>query len=97
MVIVRRGRWVYAHQQTMPVDIVGLPYDFWFELSRADGERETDEVAEPLGAEGMLYYVRFRHAGKNDMPTWPDSAGYPTVDAAMRSARARVPSPIVWE
>lgn len=96
-VIVRSGRWVYAHRQEMPVDIVGLPYDFWFELARADGEDpETAESPEPLGADGLLYYVRFRHAGATMEPTWPDSSGYRTVDAAMCAAQKRVPSAIDW-
>lgn len=97
VVIVRSGRWVYAHRQRMPVDIVGLPYDFWFELVRADGEEpETEESPEPLGTDGLLYYVRFRHAGETAEPTWPDSRGYRTVEGAMCAAQNRVPSPIDW-
>lgn len=96
MVIVRSGSWVYAGQQTMPVDIIGLRYDFWFELARANGEGPDEMDAHALSADGVLYFVRFRHAGETTEPTWPDSSGYSTVAAAMRAAEARAPSPIDW-
>ncbi|RZS43538.1 hypothetical protein EV193_102518 [Herbihabitans rhizosphaerae] len=94
--IVRSGSWVYAEEVARPVDIVGLPYDFWYELARADDQLEPGETAQPLGEDGLLYYVRFRHAGETVPRTWPDSAGYDTIDAAMRSAETRAPSPITW-
>lgn len=96
MVICRSGTWIYAEEVAMPVDIVGLPYDFWFELGLADEQLEPGETAQPIGDDGLLYYVRFRHAGETDEPTWPDSIGHDTIDAAIRSAEARVPSQIVW-
>lgn len=79
-----------------PVDIVGLPYDFWFELARADDQLEPGETAQQLGEDGLLYYVRFRHAGETGERTWPDSSGYDTSEAAMRSAEARAPNGIEW-
>lgn len=45
----------------------------------------------------MLYYVRFRHAGEPVGRTWPDSAGFATVDEAKRHAGERVSSSITWE
>jgi hypothetical protein len=96
VVIVRSGSWLYAKEVAKPVDVVGLPYDFWFELARADDQLPPDETAMPLSDEGLLYYVRFRHAGETTEPTWPDSAGYDTVGAAMRNAEERVPSGIAW-
>ncbi len=96
VVIIRSGSWVYAGEVAMPVDIVGLPYDFWYELARVDEQLEPDETAQALGDEGLLYYARFRHAGETVERTWPDSAGYDTIDAAMRDAEARVVSRIVW-
>lgn len=96
VLIVRSGSWVYAGEVARPVDIVGLSYDFWYELGRADGQLEPGETAQPLGEDGLLYYVRFRHAGETVEPTWPDSAGYDTIDGAIRSAETRAPSRIVW-
>ncbi|GAB2724617.1 hypothetical protein ACX801_15125 [Arthrobacter bambusae] len=87
---------MYAGEVAKPVDVVGLPYDFWYELARVDEQLEPGETALPLSDEGLLFYVRFRHAGESAEPTWPDSAGFETIDAAIRSAEARVPSPIVW-
>ncbi|MDC7121968.1 hypothetical protein OMK64_10510 [Cellulomonas fimi] len=34
----------------------------------------------------MLFYVRFRRAGETSTSTWPDSAGYVTIDEAIRAA-----------
>ncbi len=96
MVIVRSGSWVYAGEVAMPVDIVGLPYDFWYELARSDDQLEPDETARPLGDDELLYYFRFRHAGDTVEPTWPDSAAYDTIDVAMREAQAIAPSHITW-
>lgn len=94
--IVRNGSWIYAEEVAKPVDIVGLPYDYWYDLAQIDGQLEPGETAQQLDEDGLLYYVRFRHAGESTEPTWPDSAGYDTIDAAMRNAESRVPSEITW-
>ncbi|WP_045730416.1 hypothetical protein [Pseudarthrobacter chlorophenolicus] len=80
----------------MSVDIVGLPYDFWFGLAQIDEQLEPGESAQPLGKEGLLYYVRFRHAGETEEPTWPDSEGQTTIEAAVSIAEQRTPSQITW-
>jgi hypothetical protein len=97
VVIVKRGRWLYDGTVEMPVDIVGLPFDFWFEIGRSDEQLEPGETPQALGADGLLFYVRFRRAGETSTPTWPDSAGYATVDAAMKAAEERAPSTITWD
>jgi hypothetical protein len=97
VIIVRRGRWLYAGSAEQPVDVVGLPYDFWFELAEADEQLEPGETAQELGDDGLLYYARFRLAGETSTPTWPDSGGYPTIDEAMSAAQERVPTVIRWE
>jgi hypothetical protein len=94
--IKRRGTWLYDGTAPMPVDIVGLPYDFWYELGKLDDQLEPDEAPSPLGARGLLYYARFRDAGRKVRRTWPDTIGYATVEAAMRAAEDKAPSPIVW-
>ena len=97
MVVVAGGSWVYAGEVVKAVDIVGLNYDFWYELALADGRLEPGEAARPLGADGLLYYVRFRHAGRPVEATWPDSAGHDTIEAAQRAAESRVTGPISWD
>lgn len=96
MVIVRSGRWLYDNIVEMPVDIIGLPYDFWFELGKADDQLEPGETPTAPGESGLLFYVRFRHAGGTSTPTWPDSAGYVTIDEAIRAAEERASAAIVW-
>ena len=46
--------------------------------------------------DGLLYYVRFKHAGELTTPTWPDSAGYSTIKSAMKAAEERTPGAITW-
>lgn len=96
MKIVRRGRWSYDAAVVVPVDIVSLNYDFWHELAKADGQLEPDEVPQPMNKRGVLYYVRFRHAGETTTPTWPDSAGFPDIEQAMRAAEKKAPSAVEW-
>lgn len=97
MEIVRSGRWRYADAADEPVDIVGLPYDFWFELAKTDEQLEPDEAPQMPGEEGLLFYVRFRHAGETTTVTWPDSTGYSTIESAMKAAEERAPATITWD
>ena len=95
MRIVAKGIWTYGGTATMPVDIIALDFDWWHELARADGDAAR-ELAEPLGPDGVLYYVRFGRAGHTDEPTWVDSSGYQYLSDARNFAATRVPTPIVW-
>ncbi len=94
MLIVRSGVWLYDGSVETPVDIVAFEFDWWHRLA-ADDAPEQDEP-KPVGPDGLLYYVRFKHAGDAAVPTWVDSAGHDTVDEAMRTAATKAPSPIVW-
>lgn len=80
----------------MPVDIVALPYDFWYELGSGDDQLESGEEPTPLNNEGVLFYVRFRQAGQPPTRTWVDSIGYATIPEAEQAAEARVPGRIRW-
>ena len=94
--IVRSGRWLYDGAVSQPVDIVGLGYDFWYEIGRADDQLEPGERPQPLDADGLLYYLRFRQAGDTETPTWVDSPGYSTIEQAMSAAQEKAPSDITW-
>ena len=94
--IVMSGRWLYDGAVDMPVDIIGLSYDFWYEMGAADDQLEPGEIPQVPGESGLLYYVRFSRAGDVSSPTWPDSIGYRTLDAAMGAAQERLPTAIRW-
>jgi hypothetical protein len=94
--IMRTGDWQYDGAVRMPVDVVALDVDQWFQLRRADGDRHTREEPQPLGPDGVLYFVRFQGAGQTTTPTWVDSRGHSTVEEAMSTAQAKVPWPISW-
>jgi hypothetical protein len=95
--IMRTGDWLYDGAVRMPVDVVALDVDRWFELRRADGDRHTREEPQPLGPDGFLYFVRFQGAGQTTTPTSVDSRGHSTVEEAMSTAQAKVPWPISWQ
>ena len=95
--IVRTGTWLYDQSVARPVDIVGLDYDFWYELGKADDQLEPGEKPEPLSAEGLLYYARFQHAGETSEPTWVESPGRSSVEAAMKDAQEKSLSGITWK
>lgn len=97
MQIVRTGQWRYGNAVNYPVDIVGLPYDFWFELAKSDDQLDPGETPTTPQADGLLYYVRFTHAGEMTTPTWPDSIAYASVESAMRAAEDQAPTPITWD
>ena len=96
MLIVRSGRWLYDDTVEMPVDVVGLTYDFWYEVGKAGEQLEPGETPTAPGESGLLYYVRFRDAGRTSTPIWPDSIGYVTIEEAMRAAEGRTPTAITW-
>lgn len=94
MQIVRSGSWLYDEQVYLPVDIVSLDFDFWYEIAKADDQLEPCEMPQPGGPDGVLYYVRFRQAGSHDQQTWVDSGGHQTIEEAVRIAETTAPSPI---
>jgi hypothetical protein len=94
--VARSGTWVYDGTVRLPVDLVALAYDYWFEFAKADGTLDPGEAPQPLGPDGCLYYLRFRKAGDLATPTWVDSQGCRTIEEATTIAEARAPSPIAW-
>lgn len=94
--IVRTGTWLYDGTSEMPVDVVGLPYDFWYEIGRANGELQPGETPQEGDADGFLYHLRFTRAGSTTEPTWVDSQAHTTVEEAMATAGLKAPSPIRW-
>ena len=78
----------------MPVTIVQLDYDFWYELDRADRHLEADDRPS-LNLDGVLYYVCFRSSPAAH-PGWVDSPGFATIARARLWALTKVPSAIDW-
>ncbi len=91
---VASGSWQYAQTALMPVFVVRLDYDFWYEVARADGTLEEGEVPN-LNENGNAYYVAF-HRLRDDGSFWPDSGPHRSLDDAKTAAETRVPSPICW-
>ena|SRR5690606_7363855 len=94
--IVRKGIWLYGGSVATPVDVVGLDYDWHYNLAREEGWLEPGEQPSPLGPEGWLYYARFRDALQTTEPTSPDSPGFATVREAMQHAEQKVAGGVRW-
>lgn len=93
--IVAAGSWLYADSVYMPVFVLRLDYDFWYEVAREEGTLAADE--EPfLDSAGHAYYVSFKGLG-NDASFWPDSGPHRSLDEARITAESRVPSLITWQ
>ena len=90
------GSWLYDGVAETPIDIVSLPYDWWYSLAKAEDSLEPNEKPESLNDKGVLYYVRFRNSGELTEPTWVDSAGYKTIKEAIAAAESKVPGSINW-
>ena len=84
---VAQGTWLYDGAAEKPVAIISLPFDYWYELGKADDQLEPGEEPNPLGPLGVLYYASF---------TFIDSAGYLTIGEAKEAAQARLSAPIHW-
>lgn len=94
--IVRIGVWLYGGSVETPVDIVALDYDWHYKLGKEDGHLEPGEEPMPLGPDGWVYYVRFRHALEQTEPTWPDSPAFANVLEAMQHAEQKAVGGIRW-
>lgn len=86
-VTVAQGVWKYDDAVDQPVRIVGLPYDYWYSMGEADDQLEAGETPEPLGPDGLLYYVVFAQLGGPGFPTMPKAKAY---------ARSQIRSEIRW-
>jgi len=95
--IIKRGTWLYDGTVEKPVDIIALDYDWWYESAKAGGTLGPNEEPGPLGKEGYIYYVRFQRALEVAGPAWVDSPGHQDLEAAMRTAEAKVAGGIKWQ
>ena len=95
--IEKRGVWLYDGTAEKLVDIISLPFDWWHQLAEADEMLESNEEPEPLNQNGILFYVRFRHAYEQEEPTWVDSPGYQNIEEAIAEAEVKVKGSIQWQ
>ncbi|MEV0465664.1 hypothetical protein AB0I30_29800 [Nocardia tengchongensis] len=93
--IVATGSWLYDDVVLMPVFVVRLDYDFWYEVAQEEDTLEAGE--EPfLDSAGYAYYASFKGL-RSDAPFWPDSGPHRSADEARIAAELKVPSPITWQ
>jgi hypothetical protein len=78
----------------MPVHVLELDYDFWFEIDKADGVLQKFERP-ALNSDGHLYYILYRGI-LDDSKVWVNSDGFETVELAVEHAQSRLPAPISW-
>jgi hypothetical protein len=84
--------WLYDNLIQRPVRIHRLSWDYWFELTKADGLLDEGEGPQ-LNEHGHLYYVQFGDDGEQ---VFPMSVGFMSCDDATEWAESRVPAPIRW-
>jgi hypothetical protein len=92
--IVAEGKWIYAGTVPKAVFVIGVNYDFWYELVKEDRSLEAGEEPD-LNGEGRGYYVSF-HGIRANGSFWPDSGTYHSIGEARAAAESRVPSSIFW-
>ncbi|MFI6101175.1 hypothetical protein ACIA8G_37000 [Lentzea sp. NPDC051213] len=92
--VVARGTWLYAHTRPMPVAIVRLDYDYWYEFAKAANDLEIGDVPR-VDAEGHAYYVSYSNVRDGDTFR-PDSVTHLSHGDARADAEARAPSLITW-
>lgn len=93
LTVVARGTWLYANTRSMPVAIVRLDHDYWYEIAKAD----ADDIGQlPIvNDDGHAFYVSYSDV--RDGGTFrPDSRTHRTLGDAKADAEERAPSPITW-
>ena len=94
--VVATGEWLYDRSVPATVRIVETDYDFWYEISQADGDAEMSETPQ-MNPAGRLYYPIYDNQVIDENGTfWPHEPGYVSVAEAKVAAEGRVPSAIVW-
>ncbi len=93
--IVATGTWLYAHTRPMPVAIVRVDHDHWYETAKANGDLEIGEVPR-VDAEGHAYYVSYSNIREGGT-FLPDSRTHYSLGEARADAESRAPSPITWD
>ncbi|MEM1141949.1 MAG: hypothetical protein AAF671_00525 [Pseudomonadota bacterium] len=93
--IVKSGEWLFDGDLDLPVDIVVLTYDWYYENDKKAGVLRDGAEPTPLGPEGTLFHVRFQEAGEID-DLWIDGGCYPTLQEAVEGAQWKAPSKIKW-
>lgn len=92
--VVASGSWLYANTAPMPVLVVRLDYDFWYEIAKEEGTLEEGETPH-LDERGQAYYVSYREPC-GDRSFWPDSGPHLSISEAKVAAESRLPSPVTW-
>ena len=92
--IVLSGEWLYDGTVRMPVHVVRMSYDYWYELAKVDGQLEPDEQPN-LNADGFRFDLLFRE--ESEPPRHPHGFGGLSVDEAKRRAEQVLPSPVRWQ
>lgn len=95
-VLVRSGHWLYDGTVPMPINIVGLDFDFWYDIVAEEGMLDEGEVPMEPGADGLIYYLRLQPVDEGSKLTWVDSPGYQTIDEVIEKATTKVPPPLEW-
>lgn len=94
LMVVARGTWLYANTRPMPVAIVRVDHDYWYEIAKADNDLEIGQVP-TVDEEGHAYYVSYSNI--RDGETFlPDSRTHRTFGDAKADAESRAPSAITW-
>lgn len=88
--IFKTGTWLYDGDTEQPVDIIGLDYDYWHEIGKADDMLEPGEEPMKFVEEGFLYYAKFQGAGCRKEPTSVATYGHQNLVDAMRAAEEMV-------
>jgi hypothetical protein len=94
LTVVARGTWLYANTRPMPVAIVRLDHDHWYEIAKENGDLESGDVPN-VNAEGHAYYVSYSNI-RDGGTFWPDSQTHRSLGDARADAESRAPSPITW-
>ena len=93
---VKKGTWLYDNQKPMVVRIFCLNYDYFYDLSEADGLLSENEQP-VLNDKGEMYMIKWGNGGFYDQDLATVDDGGLDLKTAIKRAEEKIESGIIWD
>jgi len=92
---VLRGMWLYDQAAWRPVQLFAINYDYWYEITKADGDLEEGEQPK-LNESGEQYMIAWTDCGYFDSYMQLKFGGL-TLKSAIETAEELAGQKIRWD
>jgi hypothetical protein len=96
--VVKQGLSRSAGWPEIPVQVIGLGSDFWFQKMEPNGDSLASAERLSLDPDSLLYYVLFREPGASIVQSLRvDTETFATADEAIAEAQRLATDRITWD